>query len=46
MQVAFRVLLERFTDFALEVDASELHYPPNVLLRGLAALPISFIART
>ena len=46
MQVAFRVLLERFTDFALDVDPSELHYPPNVLLRGLAALPISFIART
>jgi len=45
MQVGFRVLLERLTDFELTIDASELVYPPNVLLRGLAALPIRFTKR-
>ncbi len=45
MQVGFRVLLERLTDFELTIDESKLVYPPNVLLRGLAALPIRFTKR-
>ena len=46
MDTAFKVLLERLDDFALDCDESELFYPPNVLLRGLARLPIRFSART
>jgi cytochrome P450 len=42
MEVAFRVLLTRMKDFALDCAESDLVYPPNVLLRGLAALPITF----
>jgi hypothetical protein len=32
-------------DFALDCAESDLFYPPNVLLRGLATLPIRFAAR-
>jgi cytochrome P450 len=46
MDTAFRVLLERLDNFALDCDESELFYPPNVLLRGLARLPIRFSARS
>jgi cytochrome P450 len=46
MEVAFRVLLERLDNFELACDESELFYPPNVLLRGVAKLPIRFTART
>jgi cytochrome P450 len=46
MDAAFRVLLERLDNFELDCDESELVYPPNVLLRGLAKLPIRFTART
>jgi len=46
MEVAFRVLLERLDNFELACDESELFYPPNVLLRGLARLPIRFTARS
>ncbi|MEM8769654.1 MAG: cytochrome P450 [Pseudomonadota bacterium] len=46
MDVAFRVLLERLDNFALDCDESELVYPPNVLLRGLARMPITFTARS
>lgn len=45
MQVAFNVILDRFKDIRLGCDPSELRYPPNVLLRGLSALPIEFTAR-
>ncbi|MCZ6658690.1 MAG: cytochrome P450 [Gammaproteobacteria bacterium] len=42
MDVAFRVLLERFDEFELACDESELSYAPNVLLRGLSRLPVRF----
>jgi cytochrome P450 len=45
MDVAFRVLLDRLTDFRLDCAVGDLVYPPNVLLRGLAKLPIRFRAR-
>lgn len=45
LETAFRVLLERLDNFELDCDESELDYPPNVLLRGLAKLPIRFTAR-
>ena len=40
MNVAFRCLLERIESFELLCDESELEYPPNVLLRGVAKLPL------
>lgn len=43
--IAFRVLLERLDNLALNCDESELVYPPNVLLRGISKLPIRFTAR-
>ena len=45
MEVAFRVLLGRMENFSLDCAEDELVYPPNVLLRGLASLPIRFTAR-
>lgn len=45
MQIGFRVVLERLTDFELMINESELVYPPNVLLRGLAELPVRFAKR-
>ncbi len=45
MSVAFRALLERLDDFALDCGAEELYYAPNVLLRGLSKLPIRFRRR-
>ena len=42
MDVAFRVLLERFDEFELACDPAELTYAPNVLLRGLSRLPVRF----
>ncbi|NBC22927.1 MAG: cytochrome P450 [Gammaproteobacteria bacterium] len=45
LNVAFRVLLERLDDFALDCSEEALRYPPNVLLRGLAELPVRFRAR-
>jgi cytochrome P450 len=45
LEVAFRVLLERLDNMALDCDEAELFYPPNVLLRGVAKLPIRFTAR-
>jgi hypothetical protein len=35
----------RLRDFSLDCPESDLTYPPNVLLRGLAALPIRFSVR-
>jgi len=46
LNVAFRVLLERLDDFALDCPENDLVYPPNVLLRGLARLPVRFNKRT
>lgn len=46
LNVAFRALLERLDDFALDCPEEALRYPPNVLLRGLAELPVRFRART
>ena len=46
MNVAFRVLLERLDDFALDCRPDELVYAPNVLLRGLSKLPIRFRRRS
>jgi cytochrome P450 len=45
MDVAFRVLLQRLDNLALACPEAELVYPPNVLLRGLARLPIRFTPR-
>ncbi len=45
MIVAFRVLLERLDDFQLDCAEEDLVYAPNVLLRGLSALPVRFRAR-
>ncbi len=40
LNVAFRCLLERLNHVELACDEADLQYPPNVLLRGLAALPV------
>lgn len=45
LEVAFRVLVERLDNLALACDRSELDYPPNVLLRGLSRLPVTFTVR-
>jgi cytochrome P450 len=45
MEVAFRVLLQRLDNLALDCEPEKLFYPPNVLLRGLSRLPITFTAR-
>ncbi len=45
MEVAFRVLLARLDDYRLDCAEADLTYPPNVLLRGLATLPIRFAPR-
>ena len=44
MHVAFRVILARLKDFALDCAEDRIEYPPNVLLRGLKRLPIRFTA--
>ena len=41
MAVAFDELLSRLTDFAV-AEQAEIAWPPNMLLRGLPALPITF----
>jgi cytochrome P450 len=45
LNAAFRVLLERLDGFALDCAPTDLVYAPNVLLRGLARLPIRFRRR-
>jgi cytochrome P450 len=45
MNTAFRVLLERLDDFALDCPRDALVYAPNVLLRGVSTLPIRFAVR-
>lgn len=44
MAVAFDELLKRLDHIEI-ADAAALTYPPNMLLRGLSALPIRFAAR-
>jgi cytochrome P450 len=45
MNVALIALLERLTDFAIDTDQSDLSYWPNIVLRGLKSLHISFSRR-
>ncbi|MGA0840206.1 MAG: cytochrome P450 [Pseudomonadales bacterium] len=45
LNVAFRALIEKLDNFALDCPREELHYAPNVLLRGLTKLPIRFTRR-
>ena len=40
LQVAFRMLTERFTSMALGVPGEDLRYSPHFHLRGLTALPL------
>ncbi|MDJ0786258.1 MAG: cytochrome P450 [Myxococcota bacterium] len=42
MQIAFSTLLERISGWQLAPDAGRLRHRPNVLLRGLEALPLVF----
>lgn len=43
LAVAFELLLDRLGQIEI-VDGAALTYPPNMLLRGLSALPIRFVA--
>jgi cytochrome P450 len=45
LNVGFRVLLERLDDLAFDCSPEALYYAPNVLLRGLSALPLRFSRR-
>ncbi len=45
LAVAFDELLRRLDQFEI-ADETAMTYPPNMLLRGLSALPIRFVART
>ena len=45
LAVAFDELLRRIDQFEI-ADETAMTYPPNMLLRGLSALPIRFVART
>lgn len=40
LNVAFRVLVERLEDLELGCARADLHYAPNVLLRGMSRLPL------
>jgi cytochrome P450 len=40
MKVAFQCLLERIDKFELMCNEEDLFYPPNVLLRGVAKMPV------
>lgn len=42
MIVAWEVLIERLGNFKLACAPEELEYMPNILLRGLEAIPITF----
>lgn len=44
LAVAFGALLDRLDDLQIS-DGATLTYPPNILLRGLSALPITFRTR-
>lgn len=45
MVIAYQELLRRLTDFQL-ADGYEPFWPPNMLLRGLTTLPVTFRRRT
>ncbi|GMG88381.1 cytochrome P450 [Biformimicrobium ophioploci] len=45
MNVAFEALLSRLTDFAIDMEKSDLTYWPNVVLRGMKELHITFHKR-
>ncbi len=46
LAVAFATLLERLQSIELDCPEEELVYPANVLLRGVATLPVRFTSRT
>ena len=46
MQVAFTKLLQRLTDIRLVADKNDLSHWPNMVLRGLKSLHITFARRT
>ena len=46
LDVAFRVILDRFESLSLNGEPEDLVYPPNVLLRGLQTLPVRFVKQT
>jgi cytochrome P450 family 142 subfamily A polypeptide 1 len=46
MIVGWQVLFERIDNFQLAVAADELEYMPNVLLRGLEEIPITYTAKS
>ena len=45
LAVAFELLLARLDDITLNGGETALHYAPNVMLRGLTALPIRYTYR-
>lgn len=45
LAVAFELLLARLDDITLNGGETALHYAPNVMLRGLASLPIRYRCR-
>jgi cytochrome P450 len=45
LAVAFELLIDRLDQIEI-VDGAALTYPPNMLLRGLSALPIRFVAES
>jgi len=42
LAIAFERLLARLADLRLEIAEADVEYPPNMLLRGVKSLPISF----
>jgi cytochrome P450 len=42
MNVAFTALLSRLTNFSIDEDRSDLHYWPNIVLRGLKSMHLRF----
>jgi cytochrome P450 len=45
MNVAFTALLSRLTNFSIDEDRSDLHYWPNIVLRGLKSMHLRFDKR-
>lgn len=46
LAIAFEQLLIRFSDMRLEIAEADVEYHPNMLLRGIKSLPISFTRAT
>jgi len=46
LTMAFRALLDRLSNLALDVDEAALERVPSSQHRGLVALPIRFTARS